>query len=85
MTAEEAYKETMKARRDYVLEQIDASARNSRFEAEVWYTYMYKELEDELVADGYTISRRENLVVISWASPKTSRIQQAGRRSVSFD
>lgn len=85
MTAEEAYRETMKARRDYVLEHMAASARNGRFEAEVWYTYMYKELEDELVADGYSVSRNEDYVVISWASPKTARIQQAGRRSVSFD
>ena len=52
MTAEEAYAKAMKARRDYVLEQIEASARNCRLETEIWRTYLYKELEDELVADG---------------------------------
>ena len=31
MTAEEAYAKTMKARRNYVLKQIEASARNCQF------------------------------------------------------
>ena len=31
MTAEDAYAKTMKARRNYVLEQIKASARNCQF------------------------------------------------------
>lgn len=75
MTAEEAYAKTMKARRNYVLEQIEASARNCRFETEVWYTYLYKELEDKLIADGYAVSRNGDYAVISWASPKTAWIQ----------
>lgn len=32
MTAEEAYVKIMKARRNYVLEQIEASVRNCQFE-----------------------------------------------------
>ena len=75
MTAEETYAKTMKARRNYVLEQIEASARNCRFETEIWYTYLYKELEDELVADGYTVSHKGNYVTISWSSPRKTRFQ----------
>lgn len=70
MTAEEAYAKTMKAIRNYVLEQIDASARNCQFKIEIRRTYLYKELEDELVADGYIISHKGNYVTISWSSPK---------------
>ena len=79
MTAEEAYAKTMKARRNYVLEQIEASARNCRFEIEIWYTYLYKEFEDELVADGYTVSHKGDRVMISWSSPKKTRLQQPSR------
>lgn len=79
MTAEEAYAEAMKAKRDYVLEHIKASARNCRFEIEIWHTYLYKELEDELVADGYTVSRKEDHVIISWSSPRKARLQQPSR------
>lgn len=79
MTAEEAYTKTMKARRDYVLEHIEASARNCRFETEIWYTYLYKELEDELVADGYTVSHKGDHVMISWSSPRKTRLQQPSR------
>lgn len=84
MTAEEAYTKTMKARRDYVLEHIKASARNCQFETEMWGSYMYKELEDELAADGYTVFRKGNRVVISWSSPKKARLQQPSR-TVTFD
>lgn len=79
MTAEEAYTKTMKARRDYVLEHIEASARNCRFEIEIWYTYLYKELEDELVAGGYTVSHKGDQVTISWSSPRKTRLQQPSR------
>lgn len=79
MTAEEAYAKTMKARRTYVLKQIEASARNCRFETEIWYTYLYKELEDELVADGYTVSHKGDQVTISWSSPRKTRLQQPSR------
>lgn len=80
MTAEEAYAKAMKARRDYVLEQIDASARNCQFETKIWqHTYLYKELEDELVADGYTVSRKGDYVTISWSSPRKMRLQQPSR------
>ena len=79
MTAEEAYAKAMKARRDYVLEQIEASARNCRFETEIWRTYLYKELEDELVADGYTVSHKGDSVTISWSSPRKTRLQQPSR------
>ena len=84
MTAEEAYAKTMKARRSYVLEQIEASARNCRFEAEIWYTYLYKELEDELVADGYTVSHKGDQVTISWSSPGKARRLQQPPRAVTF-
>lgn len=79
MTAEEAYAKAMKARRDYVLEQIEASARNCRFETEIWRTYLYKELEDELVADGYTVSHKGDSVTISWSSPRKAWLQQPSR------
>ena len=79
MTAEEAYVKTVKAKRNYVLEQIEAAARNCRFETEIWYTYLYKELEDELVADGYTVSRKGNHVTISWSSPRKTQLQQPSR------
>ena len=79
MTAEETYAKTMKARRNYVLEKIDASVRNCRFEVEIWYPYLYKELEDELVADGYTVSRKGDQVTISWSSPRKTRLQQPSR------
>jgi len=76
MTAEEAYAKTMRARRNYVLEQIEAAARNCRFETEIWYMYLYKELEDELVAGGYTVSHKGDQVKISWSSPgKTRQLQ----------
>lgn len=84
MTAEEAYAKTMKARRSYVLEQIEASARNCRFEAEIWYTYLYKELEDELVADGYTVSHKGDQVTISWSSPGKMRRLQQPPQAVTF-
>lgn len=84
MTAEEAYAKTMRARRNYVLEQIEAAVRNCWFETKIWYTYLYKELEDELVADGYTVSHKGDLVTISWSSPgKTRRLQQP-LRAVTF-
>ena len=79
MTAEEAYAKAMKARRDYVLEHIEASARNCRFEIDIWHTYLYKELEDELVADGYTVSHKGDQVTISWSSPRKTRFQQPSR------
>lgn len=79
MTAEEAYAKTMKARRNYVLEQIEASTRNCQFETRIWHTYLYKELEDELIADGYTISSKEDQVTISWSSPRKMRLQQSSR------
>lgn len=69
----------MKARRNYVLEQIEASARNCQFETRIWYTYLYKELEDELIADGYTVSYKEDQVTISWSSPRKTRLQQSSR------
>ena len=84
MTAEEAYAKAMKARRDYVLEQIEASARNCRFETEIWRTYLYKELEDELIAEGYTVSSKEDQVTISWSSPRKTRLQQSSR-AVNFN
>lgn len=77
MTAEEAYAKAMKARRDYVLEQIEASARHFRFETEIRRTYLYKELEDELVADGFTVSHKGDSVTISWSSPRKTRLQQS--------
>ena len=83
MTAEETYAKTMKARRNYVLEQIEAAARNCRFETEIWHTYLYKELEDELVADGYTVFHKGNHVTISWSSPRKTRLQQP-TRAVTF-
>ena len=67
----------MKARRNYVLEQIEASARNCRFETGIWPTYLYKELEDELVADGFTVSHKGDSVTISWSSPRKTRLQQS--------
>lgn len=79
MTAEEAYAKTMKARRNYVLEQIEASTRNCQFETRIWHTYLYKELEDELIADGYTVSYKEDQVTISWSSPRKTRLQQSSR------
>ena len=79
MTAEEAYAKTMKARRNYVLEQIEASTRNYQFETRIWHTYLYKELEDELIADGYTVSYKEDQVTISWSSPRKTRLQQSSR------
>ena len=79
MTAEEAYAKTMKARRNYVLEQIEASARNCQFETRTWQTYLYKELEDELIAEGYTVSSKEDQVTISWGSPRKTRLQQSSR------
>ena len=85
MTAEEAYEETMKAKRYYVLEQIKASARNCRFETEIWYTYVYKELEDELVAAGYTVTHRGDQVTISWDSPKKVQPAQSSMRAITFD
>lgn len=76
MTAEEAYAKAMKARRDYVLEQIEVSARNCQFETKIWrHTYLYKELEDELVADGYTVSHKGDFVTISWSLPRKTRLQ----------
>ena len=77
MTAEEAYAKTMKARRNYVLEQIEASVRDCRFETRIWHTYLYKELEDELIAEGYTVSSNEDWVTISWSSPRKTRLQQS--------
>lgn len=50
----------MKARRNYVLEQIETSARNCQFETRIWHTHLYKEPEDELIADGYTVSYKED-------------------------
>ena len=85
MTAEEAYAKTMMARRNYVLEKIDASARNCRFEVEIWYTYLYKELEDELVAAGYTVTHRGDQVTISWDSPKKVQPAQSSMRAITFD
>ena len=79
MTAEEAYAKTMNARRNYVLEQIEASVRNCQFEIRIWRTYLYKELEDELIADGYTVSYKEDRVTISWSSPRKTRLQQSSR------
>ena len=79
MTAEEAYAKAMKARRDYVLEQIEASARNCRFETGIWPTYLYKELEDELVADGFAVSHKGDSVTISWSSSRKTRLQQSPR------
>ena len=70
MTAEEAYAKTMKAIRNYVLEQIDASARNYQFKIEIRHTYRYKGLEDELVADGHIVSSKGNHVTISRDRPK---------------
>ena len=84
MTAEEAYAKTMKARRSYVLEQIEASARNCRFEAEIWYTYLYKELEDELVAGGYTVFHKGDRVTISWSSSRKMRLRRPPR-TVTFN
>ena len=69
----------MKARRDYVLEQIKASARNCQFETRIWHTYLYKELEDELIADGYTVSYKEDQMTISWSSSRKTRLQQSSR------
>lgn len=79
MTAEEAYAKTMKARRNYVLEQIEASARDCQFETRIWHTYLYKELEDELITEGYTVSSNEDQVTISWSSPRKTRLQQSSR------
>lgn len=84
MRAEEAYAKTMKARRNYVLEQIEASACDCQFETRIWYTYLYKELEDELIADGYTVSYKEDQVTISWSSPRKTRLQQSSR-AVNFN
>ena len=69
----------MKARRNYVLEQIKASARNCQFETRIWHTYLYKELEDELIADGYTVSYKEDLATISWSSPRKAWLEQPSR------
>ena len=79
MTAEEAYAKTMNAMRNYVLEQIEASARNCQFETRIWHTYLYKELEDELIAEGYTVSSKEDQATISWGSPRKTRLQQSSR------
>ena len=70
MTAEEAYAKAMKARRDYVLEQIETSARNCQFETRIWHTYLYKAPEDELITDGYTVSYKEDQVTIAGARPE---------------
>ena len=85
MTAEEAYAKTMKARRNYVLEQIEASAHDCRFEIRIWHTYLYKELEDELIAEGYTVSSNEDWVTISWSSPRKMRLQQSSRQLISIE
>ena len=79
MTAEEAYAKTIKAKRNYVVEQIEASARNCQFETRIWHTYLYKELEDELVADGYTVSHKGDSVTISWSSPRKTWLQRPSR------
>lgn len=73
MTASEAYTATLKAKRDYVLAAIKSSVRNCIFEVEVWYTYLYDELEDELKSLGYVISRNDrSRVRISWENPATA-------------
>ena len=74
----------MNAMRNYVLEQIEASARNCQFETRIWQTYLYKELEDELIVDGYTVSYKEGQVTISWSSPRKMRLQQSSR-AVNFN
>ena len=74
----------MKAKRNYVLEQIEASTRNCQFETRIWHTYLYKELEDELIVDGYTVFYKEGQVTISWSSPRKTRLQQSSR-AVNFN
>ena len=73
MTAFEAYTATLKAKRDYVLAAIMSSVRNCNFEIEIWHTYLYDELEDELKSLGYVISRNDRSSVrISWKTPATA-------------
>ena len=73
MTASEAYTATVKAKRDYVLAAIKSSVRNGNFEVEVWHTYLYDGLEDELKSLGYVISRNDRSTVrISWKTSATA-------------
>lgn len=83
MTAEEAYAGTLKAKRDYVLDSIENAVGNCNFKTIVWQDYIYAELENELTAAGYAVSRERDKVTISWEAP-AKKAQQTACRAVSF-
>ena len=86
MTAAEAYVMTMGARREYVLDSIRTAARNCRFDAEVWYTYIYDDLRKELEELGFRVNRDGNRYLISWAeaAPPPAAPNSPAARSIDF-
>ena len=76
-TAEESYIATMQARRHHVLACINEAVLRCEFDVVVHKAYMYKELEKELVDNGYVIScTLPNAVKIDWSSPGSKKIFQ---------